>query len=196
MIHHKVLNPKLVVLNKLHRQFTVSTTAGSNVLTVTGTGTGASIGNLIVGNEVWNAQNTTASGSKQGSALTTLNPTVPWDVKVTATNAGANTITMSAAANATATGVTVYIGTRRDLVLVGDGITQLLQKRLVVLFSSKLDLLRHRLVMLLLVLLIGITVVETPLMDLTLGKLLLYLVILVQVIQIIEFSLVGQSVRL
>ena len=94
-------------------QFTVSTTAGSNVLTVTGTGTGASIGNLIVGNEVWNAQNTTASGSKQGSALTTLNPTVPWDVKVTATNAGANTITMSAAANATATGVTVYIGTRR-----------------------------------------------------------------------------------
>ena len=94
-------------------QFTVSTTAGSNVLTVTGTGTGASIGNLIVGNEIWNAQNTTASGNKVGAALMTLNPTVPWDVKVTATDAGANTITMSAAANATATGVTVYIGTRR-----------------------------------------------------------------------------------
>ena len=94
-------------------QFTVSTTAGSNVLTVTGTGTGASIGNLSPGDEVWNAENTTANGTKQGSDLVTLNPTVPWDVKVTATDAGANTITMNAAANATATGVTVYIGTRR-----------------------------------------------------------------------------------
>ena len=93
-------------------QFTVSTTAGSNVLTVTGTGTGASIGNLSVGNEIWNAQNTTAGGTKSGASLMTLNPTVPWDVKVTATDAGASTITMSAAANATAS-VTVYIGTRR-----------------------------------------------------------------------------------
>lgn len=94
-------------------QFTVSTTAGSNVLTVTGTGTGASIGNLSPGNEIWNNQNTTAGGTKSGDSLMTLNPTVPWDVKVTATDSGNNTITMSAAANATATGVTVYIGTRR-----------------------------------------------------------------------------------
>ena len=95
-------------------QFTVNTTAGSNVLTVTNSGTGAVFGNLIPGDEIWNAENTTAGGTKQGSDLVTLNPTVPWDVKVVSTNAGAtNTITMSAAANATATGVTVYIGTRR-----------------------------------------------------------------------------------
>lgn len=93
-------------------QFTVSTTAGSNVLTVTATGTGASIGNLSVGNEIWNAQNTTAGGATAGTTAMTLNPTVPWDVKVTALDSGNNTITMSAAANATAS-VTVYIGTRR-----------------------------------------------------------------------------------
>lgn len=92
-------------------QFTVSTTAGSNVLTVTGTGSGASIANLIVGNEIWNAANTTSNGSNSGAF--SLNPTVPWDVKVTATDAGANTITMDAAANATSTGTVVYIGTRR-----------------------------------------------------------------------------------
>ncbi|MBP02981.1 MAG: hypothetical protein CMM25_09250 [Rhodospirillaceae bacterium] len=90
-------------------QFTVSATAGSNVLTVTATGTGASVGNLSVGNEIWNNANTTNNGSKGGNNPFTLNPAVPWDVKVTAISG--NNISMSAAANATAS-VTVYIGTR------------------------------------------------------------------------------------
>lgn len=90
-------------------QFTVSATAGSNVLTVTGTGTGASVANLSVGNEIWNNANTTQGGGESATDPFSLNPTVPWDVQVTAISG--NDISMSAAANATAS-VTVYIGTR------------------------------------------------------------------------------------
>ena len=102
------------VVTNAANQFTVSATAGSNVLTVTGAGTGASINNIVIGNEIWNNANTTNNGSKGGNNPMTLNPTVPWDVKVVAkTGSGSSgTVTMDAAANATAS-VTVYIGTRR-----------------------------------------------------------------------------------
>lgn len=93
-------------------QFTVTTTASSNKIVVTGTGAGAALSNLSIGDEIWNAANTTANGTKTGLDLLTLSPTIPWDVKVTGIDTNTNTITMSAAANSSATGVTAYIGTR------------------------------------------------------------------------------------